>query len=298
MDDSLKTLLSWMGGAAAFACIIYLLWVAYKKIIGVENLSQGPPGKPPKVHAADLGDINKELNKISKHEAEMEKRLAEIRGRQIEFRNDVGRDLDALKAALADVRRLLAGASTSGGRAPDPQDRVPERTVIQPADPRPPRVMDDFRPPEEDASPYPPIILADSGRQTIGSLVKDYNENPQEFKRRFDVREFTVANMQAMGKGQGVTPVFRLAEPGQGEYWLISQGGINYALPRYKAIYNLGQFKSAGMDRVFACNGFVEGYRYRKLEVVKPAKFHERGGDELEMVDQGVLELEQGEKEV
>jgi len=177
-----------------------------------------------------------------------------------------------------------------------PAPHPPARPV--PADPRPPRVMDNFRPPKEEVPPHPPINLADSGRLTIGSLVKHYNEYPQDFKLLFDVREFTVANMQALSKGQGVKPVFRLAEPGQGEDWLISLDGINYALPRYKAIYNRGQFRSAGMDWVFACKGLVEGFRYRKLEVVKPANFRERGGGELYMVEQGILELGQGEKEV
>jgi hypothetical protein len=150
------------------------------------------------------------------------------------------------------------------------------------------------------AEPAPsPVDPAARRREAVESLVTGYNENPQELKRRFDVREFTVANMQAMGREPGAKPVYRLVEPGQGEYWLISLGDeISYAVPRYKQTYNLGQFRSAGMDRVFTCRGSRVGERYRKVEVVKPAVFVEVGRDELEMVEPGILEFGQGEKEV
>jgi hypothetical protein len=128
-------------------------------------------------------------------------------------------------------------------------------------------------------------------------VVLGYNANPQDLKRRFEVREFAVANMQAMSGDPGVKPVYRPVETGKGECWLIPVGGgVSCAVPLPRPTYNLGWFQAARMDRVFSYKGSTEGYR--KAEVVKPAIFRETGQDGMvELVEQGILELREAEEE-
>jgi hypothetical protein len=171
---------------------------------------------------------------------------------------------------------------------------APAPTPVKPEPP--PRVA---RPPKaaEPVPPAPPPLkLADRSRQAIESIVQGYNRNPDELKRRFDVLEF---NLEALGKRSGALPVYRLVPAGQqGELWIVYLGeGVGCALPRPRPTYNLGQFRAAGMHRVFTCKGFTEGQRSGKAEVVKPAIFREAGEEEVEMVEQGILELHEIEKE-
>jgi hypothetical protein len=258
----------------------------------------------PKVNVSDVSSLNKALNqifgtiddgfdKVEERQGRAQRDLAEIRADVLAIRQK----LTELKWAMDDTKKPLSTGSPSGGAAPDLQGRLADRAPASAVDATRPRAVEDAPLPVLPIPQPIPVNPAVFG-PTVESLVTDYNENPQDIKRRFEVRDFTVANMQAMGKGQGAKPVFRFTEAGQGEYWLICLDGISYAVPRYKAIYNLGQFESGGMNRVFDCRGFVEGQRYRKLEVVKPAKFREVDRDELEVVEQGILELRQGEKEL
>jgi hypothetical protein len=106
--------------------------------------------------------------------------------------------------------------------------------------------------------------------------------------------------MQAMGKDQTLEPEYRIVETGQqGEYWLIDRDRtLCYAVPRPKQTYNMGQFKSGGLDRVFECRGVRHSYRYRRLEVIKPASFRNNGTGYLQLVDQGVLRFDDEEQEI
>jgi len=307
MDDlynAIRPFLPYLLMGVAAIVVFYGVYSLSKKFHlldeGHSHQGHGEGTRPPKVRVIDLSGVNKELNRILKQEGEINGKLAEIKNSQVEFRNEIRRQLADLREKLAQIRALLPSTptpvaslsdlqdNTTLGREQAPVSDVPAAGVIAVPHPQAPENL-----------PPPPINAAERSRQALESLVREYNESPNELKRRFEVREFTVSNMQAMGKEQGVKPVYCLVEPGrQGEYWLISMDdGASYAVPRPKPAYNLGQFRSAGMDRVFTCNGFIEGQRYRKAEVVKPARFREIGRDELEIVEQGILELGQGEKE-
>ena len=289
----------WVALGVAFLLVMYVFFSGSKKRGWEDDSEQGHREKAhrPKAQVTDLSSLNRELNRIVKFEEEIDEKLHEIGERQVKLRADIRRELDAIKAALAEIRKLMPATPAAGGSPSDLRDRTPGNAEAPAADVQPAAVAESPQPAEPEPS-QPPVNPAELKRQTLESLVAGYNENPQGLKRRFDVREFTVANMQTMGKEQGAKPIYRLVEPGQGEYWLIALGEeIGYAVPRYKQTYNLGQFRSAGMDRVFTCKGFIEGQRYRKVEVVKPARFCEVGHGELEMVEQGILELGQGEKE-
>ena len=163
-------------------------------------------------------------------------------------------------------------------------------------------------PPPKTPAPPPPARTAPTARPAapapapsgllFESLVKDYNDNPNEIRRRFKVRDFSVANMPALSNNPGVKPVYRFVQPGQGEYWLVPLGeGVGYALPRFRPAYVPAHFRLTGLDRVFVCNGFVEGQTYQKLEVVKPAVFRVAANDDLELSTQGILELRAAENQ-
>jgi hypothetical protein len=131
-------------------------------------------------------------------------------------------------------------------------------------------------------------------------LAEQYNQNATSLRNRYRVREFTIANMQAMGKDHTLMPAYRFVEPNeQGEYWLVdSDGGKGYAVPRPKQTYNIGQFKSGGLDRIFECRGVRQGYRYRRVEVIKPAIFRDSGSGNVELVESGTLEFHDEEAEL
>jgi len=127
-------------------------------------------------------------------------------------------------------------------------------------------------------------------------LIAHYNQDREGIRMRHTVKEFTIANMQAMGKNQSLEPEYRIVgQSEQGEYWLIDQ---HWAVPRPKQTYNIGQFKSGGLGRVFECRGVRQGYRYRRVELIRPARFrnHDFGG--LELVERGALEFSDEESEI
>jgi hypothetical protein len=129
-------------------------------------------------------------------------------------------------------------------------------------------------------------------------LIKLYNDDPASIRYQPNLREFTVANMQLMGKDHDVEPDYRIVDPNQpGEYWLIEIDNNLYALPRNKNTYNIGQFQSGGLNRVFKCEGLRLGYRYRKIEIKKLAEFRDKGSGSLELLQPGILKLSNEEEE-
>jgi hypothetical protein len=133
----------------------------------------------------------------------------------------------------------------------------------------------------------------------VAELVQLYNNDPSSIRKEYLFREFTVVNIQAIGKDHGIEPEYCIVDQNQqGDYWLIEIDKHLYALPKNKNIYNIGQFKSNGLIRIFQCGGLRPGYRYRKIEIIKPAEFRDLGAGSLRLIQQGILKLSHEEEEL
>jgi hypothetical protein len=95
--------------------------------------------------------------------------------------------------------------------------------------------------------------------------------------------------MQARGRDHSLNAVYQFTEQGQGDFWLVVSGiSQGLAVPKYRAVYTIGQFASGALNEVFQCREFQLGYRYRKLQLIKPARFRETSNG-LDLSEPGEL---------
>jgi hypothetical protein len=220
----------------------------------------------------------------------LHRRLTELQSQLSNIQTTQSEILRYLGAPQRDERTRLASQSRLPGARGGHGVAVERLPDVLPPTPEP-EVPNMVSEPPPVPKPY---------RFDVQELVDLYNESPSSIRNHYTVRDFTVANMQELGKDQEVKPVFRLVEEGQqGEYWLVtSEAAVGHAVPRPKPVLTLGQIRSGVMDQVFDCSDFRTGYRYRKVRVRKPARFRLTSADQLEMLEMGALQLGDEEREI
>jgi hypothetical protein len=219
----------------------------------------------------------------------------------------MGRSEPDLQAIRSQQEKLCAQQENITRRLIDLQTQITKgfgevRVAISST--RPPADYQPYATPQVDPSIRTPTLTVEkyayaSQRSRADMIAESYNQEANSFLDRYPAKEFTIANMHAMGKDQSLAPEYCFVEQtGQGEYWFVDSGdGSGYSVPRYKAVYNFGQFKSGGLDRVFDCGAVGKGYRYRKVRVIKPARFRQDGSGHLVLEHKGSLEFGDEENE-
>lgn len=224
-------------------------------------------------------DINEVVTKLQRRVQELDNRFDNLRRGQVELRSP-----ESERAATK--VRAPSDKPTEKNKVYSLEHAEPGGAAQSGEDGEKPSVQETPTP----MTPPPP-------RHEDEAIADAYNRDPIAFQDSYleRIREFKVENMQAIGKDLNVVPLYRLAEQGQGDYWFDTKTG--YVVPRHRSVYNVGQFKWGGLERVFECRNLQQGWRYKKLKIVKVAKFVLKG-DELELSNKGVINLSDGEAEV
>lgn len=109
-----------LAGVVVVLVILYILFSGPKRVSYDDDSHQGHREKAhrPKAQVTDLSSLNRELNRIVKFEEEIDGKLYEIGERQVRFRAEIRRELDAIKASLAEIRKLMPATPAAGAARP------------------------------------------------------------------------------------------------------------------------------------------------------------------------------------
>jgi hypothetical protein len=114
-----------------------------------------------------------------------------------------------------------------------------------------------------------------------------YNKDcKDQFKEAYEEqwKRFGLRNVSEVMKA-GANPQFVLEE--DGPYLLLQDSDVIWiGVPKPDLVLS-AKFHTA-MSKMFSINGFAQGYRYRKLQLVSPAKFM-HDNTRLEFQDRGCI---------
>ena len=128
---------------------------------------------------------------------------------------------------------------------------------------------------------------------SIANAEKDKGDTKGNLVFGTPNRYVYIANMQEMGKNPGIGPKFSIerTQKGPSEY-LMDENGL--VIPGKRGTFGVAFMASGAATYLFECRGFENGYRYRKMEVVKPARLSQDG----QVIEKGILSFSEGEREL
>jgi hypothetical protein len=133
-------------------------------------------------------------------------------------------------------------------------------------------------------------------KDRVQEIVASYNKDPRWFKdSQPEAKIFGVSNSADFLKNPDFKPTFALASNGLYLYLVID--GTGYAVPNWKEVYKPASFKSGGMNTLFSCHNYQNGFQYKRLEVITPAKIRLEAEESVALVQPGELRLIDAEPE-
>ena len=143
---------------------------------------------------------------------------------------------------------------------------------------------------EEDREADPEINLGIDLTGTERELVNNYNGDGNELlKTKAEEVSETKESMNNRRLGNNQPVLFEKTR--RGNYWIISEGGYNYLVPKGNLKFNEHNYKA--VLAFFECHGYKPGYS-DKFQLLKPAKVSslpEVDKWKLEDKDKGILQF-------
>lgn len=199
--------------------------------------------------------------------------------------------------------RSAANATVGDTRPPEPRPQPPRQKSRGPHDtpafeqrelqaklpseePPPSSRPADLAPLEVAVPSATPDTLAAASKE----IVQTYNSAPQRFERELQWVPMGVLNAKAR-LSDPRTPL-RFAPSAEGYYLVSALGPPYWVIPLPGLVFNKNDLM--GMGEVFDCRNYTAGSRYRKITLVRPAKFRQNA-DGFELEERGQLELDLSE---
>jgi hypothetical protein len=126
-----------------------------------------------------------------------------------------------------------------------------------------------------------------------------FNQDAGLFRERFSPTRYGVKNSRELESKAPPDPTF--GPKRNGDYWLVaaslgSSNGYSYAVPYPGIVVDVGTYRH--LRKVFRCQGYQAGRRYRRVLLVSPAVVRETPPEGWSIVKTGVLALTGGEPDV
>jgi hypothetical protein len=101
-------------------------------------------------------------------------------------------------------------------------------------------------------------------------VLSIYNSEPQKLKEEFAVDLFGILNPGDLRTDPDAEP--QLGISNEGSCWLVVSGAEEYIVPKPGLIYQSAYHSVGGMRKMFDCQGYEPGYRYKHLRLIRPGR--------------------------
>lgn len=135
--------------------------------------------------------------------------------------------------------------------------------------------LSNYPPPSSEESTL--VEKYNSERDSLSDIAKEVSETEES------------QNQRRLGTSQSA--VFETSR--RGNYWIITQGGFEYLVP--KGNFKINKFNYTTVEFLFECQGYQSG-QSKDFKLIKPAKVScPPGGEKWQLVELGILQFQSSE---